>query len=72
MQVEQGAIVAYTPFGGGSRNVRVDNVEDAIKDGQSGFDGVVVDGPEKGMGVWAYNDQVTAVLEPAFQPGGRR
>lgn len=54
-------LVEYTPFGGGRRLVRVMTVEEDIKNGRPGFDGVIVDGAERGTEVWGYVDQITGI-----------
>lgn len=55
---ELGSVVAYRPFGGGVRHVKVDTAEWDIKNGRPGFAGVVVGGPEAGLPVWGYLDQL--------------
>jgi len=59
--VKIGDVVTYVTFGGGTRTVTVTNVEEDIKNGAPGFDGELVDGPEKGSLVWGYLHQITRV-----------
>lgn len=57
-----GAIVEYETFGGGKRRVILDEVSDDIKNGRPGFGGEIVTGPDRGMSVWGYADQITRVV----------
>jgi hypothetical protein len=54
-----GDVIAYTPFGGGSRTVTVTAREADIKNGRPGFDGVA----EHGGSVWGYDDQIHTLVE---------
>lgn len=64
-----GDVVSYLAFGGVRRVVLVTNKESDIKNGRSGFDGVLVDeityqpieAGEYGNGVWGYDDQILTV-----------
>lgn len=64
-----GDVVSYLAFGGVHRLVLVTNKESDIKNGRSGFDGILVDEfthqpieeGEYGNGVWGYDDQILAV-----------
>lgn len=51
--------ISYRPHGGGLRRVRVTAVEEI--NGRPGFDGVVLDGPEKGTSVWGYSSQIVSL-----------
>lgn len=55
---EVGDTISYTPFGGGVRRVRVVESFADVKNGEPGFDGIVLDGPEEGATVWGYDRQV--------------
>jgi hypothetical protein len=57
-QIEVGQVVSYQTWGGEIRKVRVMEVHEDIKRGRPGFDGVVIEGPEKGQPVWGYMDQL--------------
>lgn len=57
-----GDVIRYQPFGGGWRDVLVDEKDDDIKNGRSGFGGRIVSGPDTGMGVWGYDYQIVKVL----------
>ena len=64
----EGSIIIYSPFGGGTRRVRVECRESDIKNGRPGFDGVLVsqtdgDATEDGDGVWGYDDQIIRVVK---------
>ena len=56
-----GDIVVYRTSTDDVRRVRVDSRTDNVKHNTPGFDGVVVDGPEKGKDVWGYDDQIITV-----------
>lgn len=58
-----GDVIEYRPFGGGTRRVLVDLVEDDIKNGRPGFDGRVVG---SNASVWGYDEQITRVLARRF------
>lgn len=58
-----GSVIEYTPFGGGTRRVRVAGTDSDIKNGRPGFDGVLVNaGDVTGMEVWGYDSQITRIL----------
>lgn len=62
-----GSIIAYTPFGGGFRYIKVLEKEEDIKNGRPGFSGVSVhqeDGKwvEDTSNYWGYDSQITSVL----------
>jgi hypothetical protein len=62
LKYQVGSIIAYRLAGGQSvRTVRVTNKESNIKNGRSGFDGIVVSGPNKGADIWGYDSQITEV-----------
>lgn len=61
--------VAYMSFGYIRRIVEVTFKSEDIKNGQAGFDGVVVNGPEAGTSVWGYDDQILATT---INPDGAR
>jgi len=54
-----GDVIEYTAFGD-LRTVRVTNVEADIKNGEPGFDGILLDlyGEETGLTVWGYDYQI--------------
>jgi len=60
-----GDILEYAAFGGEVRRIRVEAVEDDIKNGRPGFDGRLVR-PTRGMyageTVWGYDDQITTII----------
>ena len=58
MEYEAGDVIWYQHFGGGLRQVRVDECLADVKHGRPGFSGVVVSGPEKGNAVWGYDSQI--------------
>lgn len=62
MDYRENSIIEYSPFGGGTRRVRVTNVEDEVKNGMPGFDGDLLDGEIVVGQVWGYSDQVTRVV----------
>lgn len=47
---------------GSRRVVLVDEKEDDIKNGRSGFGGTVEGGPDDGMSVWGYDYQIISVI----------
>jgi hypothetical protein len=53
-----GDTITYLTYGGTRRKIKVIGVEEDIKNGEPGFDGVVLEGPEKGDEVWGYDDQI--------------
>jgi len=55
------SVVDYQTFTGEVRTVRVTRIENDIKNGRSGFDGHLLDGPDTGMKVWGYDDQIVRV-----------
>jgi hypothetical protein len=68
---EVGSVIEYETFGGGLRVVRVEVVEANIKNGLPGFDGTVVEGPDRGMSVWGYDDQIVRVRPGIRSAPGR-
>lgn len=58
MDYEAGDMIVYRTSGGGLRRVRVLERLRDVKRGRPGFDGTVVSGPEKGLDVWGYDDQI--------------
>jgi hypothetical protein len=61
-----GSILAYQPFGGPVRRVRVDAAYSDIKNGRPGFDGELIDAPRPSDDpdancVWGYDDQILRV-----------
>lgn len=64
-----GDVVSYLAYGGVHRLVLVTNKESDIKNGRSGFDGILVDpityepleGEVFGNGVWGFDDQIMSV-----------
>ncbi|MGH8975472.1 MAG: hypothetical protein ACRD0C_19980 [Acidimicrobiia bacterium] len=71
MDYEAGDVIVYQTFGGGLRRVKVERRLSNVKRGQPGFDGTVVSGPEKGMPVWGYDDQIVP-LRLVATPADRR
>jgi hypothetical protein len=57
----EGDVIVYRPFGGGTRVVLVDEKESDIKNGRPGFAGSILMGEDIGMGVWGYDDQIVEV-----------
>lgn len=62
MRFTEGDLVRYETFGDNTRLVEVTAVLDDVKNGEPGFDGIVVEGPETGMNVWGYSSQVLEVM----------
>lgn len=62
-EYEVGNTIEYRDFSGGKRVVLVEGREEDVKNGRSGFDGVVVEGPEKDEFVWGYDSQITRVIK---------
>lgn len=56
MDYKIGDIIVY-----GHRVVLVDEKDSDIKNGQPGFGGIVVEGPDLGMSVWGYDSQIDSV-----------
>lgn len=56
-----GSVIEYSPFGGGTRQVKVDEKNSDIKNGRPGFGGDLLGVGER-MSVWGYDSQITAVL----------
>jgi hypothetical protein len=52
-------VVAYVS--GRSNRIIVDQKEADIKNGEPGFGGYILDGPDKGRSVWAYDSQIESV-----------
>lgn len=61
MEYNVGDTITYRAFGGVLRVVRVEEKDPDIKNGQPGFDGTVIEGPDAGMSVWGYDDQIEIV-----------
>lgn len=49
-------------WSGGFRVVLVDEKDEDIKNGRPGFGGTVVGGPDDGMSVWGYDQQIERVI----------
>lgn len=66
MAYKIGDVIAYSPFGGGTRYVKVDEKSDDIKNGRPGFGGSLVkwDGTDSDeiTSVWGYDSQITSVI----------
>lgn len=62
MKYSVGDEIVYRAFGGTARQVLVDDKDSDIKNGRPGFGGIVTCGPDKGMDVWGYDDQIVEVL----------
>lgn len=54
-EYEVGDIIEYSPYGGGLRRVKVTAKVEDIKNGEDGFEGVLVDGE---LEVWGMNSQI--------------
>jgi hypothetical protein len=61
-------VIVYRTFGGGLRRVRVLERLPDVKRGRPGFDGTVVSGPERGLDVWGYDDQIVDLRLIAGRP----
>jgi hypothetical protein len=60
-----GDIVEYQPFGGGTRIVKVTNVDAGDYPDRGGvFDGKLVDAPHSPNGVWGYGEQIRSIRKP--------
>ena len=60
MKYSEGSIIDYQTWTGEIRRVIVTNREDDIKNGRSGFDGVLVG--DTGNAVWGYDDQIVRIV----------
>ena len=60
MKYSQGSIIDYRTWTGEVRRVIVTSREDDVKNGRSGFDGVLVN--DTGNAVWGYDDQIVRVV----------
>jgi hypothetical protein len=60
MDYSIGDTIVYTS--GSRRIVLVDDKDPDIKNGESGFGGIVTEGPDKGMSVWGYDSQIEDVF----------
>jgi hypothetical protein len=60
---ETGDVITYRAFGKVLRTVRVSTREPDVKNGRPGFDGQVIDGPERGTDVWGYDSQIEEVRQ---------
>lgn len=61
MKYKIGDTIVYTS-GGAVRFVLVDEKESDIKNGEPGFAGIVISGPDTGMDVWGYDSQIERVM----------
>lgn len=61
MDYNVGDTIVYSTFGGDLRVVLVEGKDEDIKNGCPGFDGTVIEGPDIGMGVWGYDNQIVEV-----------
>lgn len=69
---KEGSII-HAKIGGGSYHVRVESVEENVKNGYPGWSGKVEkiistfpnDGTKVGEGKWGYNDQIVKVVKDA-------
>lgn len=63
-----GSIVSYSPFGGGSRTIKIISKEDDIKNGRPGFDGIGVQKvnnqweEKPGEYYWGYDYQIINIV----------
>ena len=60
MNYSNGSIIDYRTWTGEVRRVLITEKLDDVKNGRSGFDGVLVD--DTGFGVWGYDDQIIRVV----------
>ena len=66
MDYKVGDVIAQQAFGGGVRYVLVEMKEEDVKNGRSGFVGILVDSDGTSIkaeyGVWGYDSQIVKVL----------
>ena len=60
MRYSEGSIIDYRLVTGEVRRVLITEKLDDVKNGRSGFDGVLVD--DVGFEVWGYDDQIIRVV----------
>ena len=60
MNYSNGSIIDYRTWTGEVRRVLITEKLDDVKNGRSGFDGVLVD--DVGFEVWGYDDQIIRVV----------
>ena len=60
MNYRIGSIIEYKTFDGSFRKVLITDKLDDIKNGRSGFDGVLIN--DQDFTVWGYDYQVTRVV----------
>jgi hypothetical protein len=60
MNYSNGSIIEYRTWTGEVRRIVVTEKLDDVKNGRSGFDGVLVD--DTGFEVWGYDDQIIRVV----------
>ena len=60
MKYSNGSIIDYRTWTGEVRRVLITEKLDDVKNGRSGFDGVLVD--NVGFEVWGYDDQIIRVV----------
>ena len=60
MRYSEGSIIDYRLVTGEVRRVLITEKLDDVKNGRSGFDGVLVD--DVGFEVWGYDDQIVRVV----------
>lgn len=61
-----GDVIEYAAFGGEKRIVRIEHLEEDVKNGLPGFDGVQIDMPiGDDWKVWGYCDQILRIIRKA-------
>lgn len=63
MNYNEGSVIQYSPFGGGTRTVLVDEKSSDIKNGRPGFGGTLVDAADGPVSVWGYDSQIIGVVK---------
>ena len=62
MNYRKGSIIEYKTFDGSFRKVLITEKLDNVKNGRSGFDGLIVGDGQGEFSVWGYDYQITRVL----------
>ena len=68
MDYNVGDTIIYSPFGGGDREVIVKAKHDDVKNGEPGFDGVLVNPGNHYPNVWGYDFQISDVKIRILDP----
>lgn len=65
-ELQVGDVIWYRDFGGGERQVEIENLYEDIKNGRSGFDGILLNGTlsDGSKAVWGYTNQIYRTEKP--------